>query len=411
MAGTPTLDELADELYALPPDQFVAARDERARAARATGDRSLASQLAGLRRPTTSAWVLNLLVRDQPELVDELLELGGELRRAQRELRGPELRELAGQRQRVVAALVRAARQQAALVGSPVSTETGYEVEQTLHAALADPDVAQQVRTGRLVKPIQVTGFEGEPTGPAAGDAAAPAGSAGAGGAAGTAGSAGAAGSADAGGAAGAGGSGGSGGGATRAAERDGGTAGDGTGPAGDGTSPAGSGGGPTGRGDPAGAVAAGAGAAAGGAGGAGARQSGGPAAAAGGSRQDAAQRRRQERAQAEQDRAAQEAARRQADRSRLQAARDAAQADLEAAEVELQDAAGRLAAAERARTDAADLVARLEEELNTARRSQRDSGGRLRDAQRRQERASRGRDGAARRLAEAAARLDAHRG
>jgi hypothetical protein len=162
--GGGAADNAADELYGLPPEGFIAARDERVRAARAAGDRELAARLGELRRPTTSAWVLNLLVRDQPELLEQLLGLGAELREAQRELRGPALRELAGQRQRVVAELVRTARRRAADAGHPVTTETGYEVEQTLHAALADPDVAREVCAGHLVRPVTVTGF-GEGTG------------------------------------------------------------------------------------------------------------------------------------------------------------------------------------------------------------------------------------------------------
>jgi hypothetical protein len=350
VAGNPTLDELADELYTLPPEQFVATRDERSRAARSAGDRGLASQLAGLRRPTTSAWVLNLLVRDQPGLLDQLLELGAELVRAQRELRGSQLRELAGQRQRVVAELVRAARRRAAEAGHPASAETGYEVEQTLHAALADPAVARQVCSGRLVRPVTVSGFGVEPATPPSGTA--------------TAGEPGAA--AD-------GAPTGAGDGAPEAA---GDTRED---PADDGRT-----GGERGQ--------------------RGAQPPDRP-------QPDAAQRRQQERARAEEERADREAARRQAERGRLQATRDAAQADLEGAEVDLLDAAHRLAAAEQARTDAADLVLRLEEQLNTARRAQRESGSQLRDAQRRHEAATRGRDGAARRLAEASTRLDAHRG
>ena len=51
------------------------------------------------------------------------------------------------------------ARREAAEAGHPVSTEIGYEVEQTLHAALADPDVAREVCGGRLVRPVERTGF------------------------------------------------------------------------------------------------------------------------------------------------------------------------------------------------------------------------------------------------------------
>ena len=156
------MDSAADELYGLPPEEFTGARDERVRAAREAGDRKLAAALGKLRRPTVSAWVLNLLIRDQPEVAEQLVELGAELRRAQEQLSGPALRELATQRQRLVSALVRSARKLAAEAGHPVSAATGFELEQTLHAALADPDVAAEVGSGRLAKPASRTGFEAE---------------------------------------------------------------------------------------------------------------------------------------------------------------------------------------------------------------------------------------------------------
>ncbi|MFI9549933.1 hypothetical protein ACIHAR_39560 [Streptomyces sp. NPDC052016] len=70
------LDAVADELYALPPGEFTAARDEHAKAARATGDRELADQTRRLRRPTQAAWASNLLVREDPDEVERLLQLG-----------------------------------------------------------------------------------------------------------------------------------------------------------------------------------------------------------------------------------------------------------------------------------------------------------------------------------------------
>lgn len=171
LTGSDSPDELvgeaADELYALSPEQFTAARDERVKAAREAGDRKLAAALGRLRRPTVSAWVLNLLVRDQPEVGEQLVELGGELRRAQEQLSGDALRELASQRQRLVAALVRSARRLAAAAGHPVSAATGFELEQTLHAALADPDVAAEVGSGRLARPASRTGFEAQAPAPA----------------------------------------------------------------------------------------------------------------------------------------------------------------------------------------------------------------------------------------------------
>jgi hypothetical protein len=154
-------DPLADivtDLYALPPDGFVAARNEAAKRAKAAGDRRLADEIGKLRRPTVGAWVVNRLARQRPELVDELLELGEALRSAQRDLRGDELRELSMRRRAVVAGLsreaVRLARRDHGRDNLPVA-----EIEATLAAALADPAVAEQVRTGRLVKTVAYAGF------------------------------------------------------------------------------------------------------------------------------------------------------------------------------------------------------------------------------------------------------------
>jgi hypothetical protein len=164
------VDQAAGELYGLAPEEFTAARDEQVRAARAAGNRRLAAALGRLRRPTVSAYVLNLLVRDQPEVAEQLVALGEELRRAQEELSGPALRQLATQRAQLVGALVRSARKIAADAGHPVSQAVQYELEQTLHAALADPDVAAEVGSGRLTRAASRTGFDAaapEPAKPA----------------------------------------------------------------------------------------------------------------------------------------------------------------------------------------------------------------------------------------------------
>ncbi|MYW16342.1 hypothetical protein GT039_12205, partial [Streptomyces sp. SID2955] len=104
------LDTVADELYGLRPEEFVAARDRHALAAREAGDRSLAEEIRALRRPSLAAWVSNLLVRRQPEEVEPLLGLGERLRRAHRELDGEQLRELARRQNEVIGALGRQAR-------------------------------------------------------------------------------------------------------------------------------------------------------------------------------------------------------------------------------------------------------------------------------------------------------------
>ncbi|MER6739120.1 hypothetical protein, partial [Streptomyces puniciscabiei] len=148
------LDTVADELYGLQPEEFVAARDRRALDARKAGDQALAKEIGALRRPSLAAWAGNLLVRRQPEEVQPLLDLGESLRRAHRELDGPQLRKLVRRQSEVIGALGRQARRLAAEAGRPVGEGVQREVEETLHAVLADPEAAREWAAGRLVKPL-----------------------------------------------------------------------------------------------------------------------------------------------------------------------------------------------------------------------------------------------------------------
>jgi hypothetical protein len=154
------LDEVAAQLYGAPPEEFTAARTEAVKAARAAGERDLAREIGALRRPTVGAWLVNLLAHRRPDLIGDLLALGTAMRTAQRNLRGDELRELSVRRKAMVTSLAREARALAVAEGRGVrDTLPLAEVEATLVAALADDEVAEQVRLGRLVKTVEYAGF------------------------------------------------------------------------------------------------------------------------------------------------------------------------------------------------------------------------------------------------------------
>ena len=147
------LADLADRLYALPPEEFTAARDEAAKA-----DRELGKQIKALRKPTVSAHLVNSLVRTEPALLDELLALGPALAQAQRDSDGEAVRTLGDQRRQLVTAVAdRAAR----LADGPVSAAVRAEVAGTLEAGLAEPSSAEAVRSGRLVRALTFAGFGG----------------------------------------------------------------------------------------------------------------------------------------------------------------------------------------------------------------------------------------------------------
>lgn len=153
------VDEVADELYTVRPDAFAAARDEQVRKARAQGNTALAKELGKLRRPTISAWLINLLWRDQREVLEQLFELADSMSRAQAEAAGEELRQLMTVRRQLELTLIRRAHTLAEEAGVNVTDTVEREAQETLAAALAQPEVAEEVRTGRLVKPASYAGF------------------------------------------------------------------------------------------------------------------------------------------------------------------------------------------------------------------------------------------------------------
>ncbi|MEQ8145072.1 hypothetical protein [Streptomyces sp. OP7] len=136
------VEAVLDELYALPPSDFVARREERAAAAR-TGRRAEdARRIHAARRPTLAAWAANLLRRSRPDEARQFLELGQALREAYATLDPSGLKELSAQRRRIVSELSRQAAQLARTAGHPLSDAVQRDVETTLRAVLADPEAA-----------------------------------------------------------------------------------------------------------------------------------------------------------------------------------------------------------------------------------------------------------------------------
>lgn len=149
---------IADELYALPLGEFTAERDRLAREHR-KGDRALSEAVKGLRKASLSAWVVNLLVRRDPDQVDQVLTVGEALREAQSSLDAAQLRELTRQRRQLTAAVTTSARRLARAEGVRVTEQVAEQVEATLTAAMLDAEAARAVRSGLLVAAVSATGL------------------------------------------------------------------------------------------------------------------------------------------------------------------------------------------------------------------------------------------------------------
>ncbi|THA86964.1 hypothetical protein [Streptomyces sp. A0592] len=154
------VDAVAAELYGLRPEEFTAARDARAAAARKAGQRAEAQRIAALHRPTRAVWAANRLARADADQARHLLEIGQGLREAHRTLSGEDLRKLSHQQHVVIAAMAGEARRLAGEAGEELSAGVQREVEQILRSVLADPGAAEAWARGVLAKaPPQAVGF------------------------------------------------------------------------------------------------------------------------------------------------------------------------------------------------------------------------------------------------------------
>ncbi len=148
---------IADELYGLPLPEFTPARDARAKELKGT---PLAVQVKALRKPSTAAWVVNLLVRRDTDQVEQVLTVGAALREAQASMSAEELRALSRQRRQLTAAVTTQARRIAREEGTRVTEAVADQVEATLTAAMVDERCGLALRSGMLTGALTSTGLD-----------------------------------------------------------------------------------------------------------------------------------------------------------------------------------------------------------------------------------------------------------
>jgi len=150
------------DLFAVPPAEFVAARDALAKELRAAGRDAEAKEVASLRRPTAPVWAVNQLARRASKELDELLESSERVRRDQlRGASGDELRTAMAAQREAMARLERAAEQilrGAGLQSSPAALRT---VQSTLQAAATGSrEMREQLREGTMREALGPAGFD-----------------------------------------------------------------------------------------------------------------------------------------------------------------------------------------------------------------------------------------------------------
>ncbi|OII36186.1 hypothetical protein BIV02_03200 [Curtobacterium sp. MMLR14_014] len=149
--------DVARELLLVAPQDFVAERTARQRAVR-KDDRALATAIGKLRKPAPAAWVIDLLAHDGA--LDDAVDLGPALRKAQADADPDAIRTLRRQRAEVVDALAQAGADLTSDAGHPVTPAVLEQVRSTIEAAMADPHAGAAVRSGLLVTALESVGFD-----------------------------------------------------------------------------------------------------------------------------------------------------------------------------------------------------------------------------------------------------------
>jgi hypothetical protein len=151
-----------DELYHGPLEEFTPGRNELAKSLRSDGDAEAADWVRGLQKPSRAAWLVNQMAVRKPKDVTRLLKVGDELRAAQEEMLSgsadrAKLREAASAEQETIDSLLGTAEAIGREHG--VGAQILTKVEDTLRAASADPELAEAIEKGRLVREQRASGI------------------------------------------------------------------------------------------------------------------------------------------------------------------------------------------------------------------------------------------------------------
>lgn len=153
-----SVERTADELYGLPLEDFVTARNARAKELRGAGHREEAEAVRKLQKPTLPSWVVNQLARGRELDVRRLAKAGEALQKEPTDAAG--FAEARREEADVIRRLLRAARNVLEAGGRPASGTTLERVGTNLRAAAVSDDQRDALLRGRLVEDLEPAGFE-----------------------------------------------------------------------------------------------------------------------------------------------------------------------------------------------------------------------------------------------------------
>ncbi len=159
----PPANEPGDELYALPLQSFIAARNALAATLKKDGRTEDAERVRTLPRPSVSAWTVNHLYWHQRPLFDALITAGELFRDAQQAQlagKGGDLIAALDARREAVAALTKVAAHALHEAGNSPTADMMRRVTTTLEALATHGRGPDAPRHGRLMADVPPPGFE-----------------------------------------------------------------------------------------------------------------------------------------------------------------------------------------------------------------------------------------------------------
>ncbi len=145
-----------DELYALPLEEFTAARNELVRQLQDAGDKGSAKEVRSFRKPTLAAWAVNQLAHRHPDELRKLMDLRDRLASGD----ASALRAASTERRKLVASLTDHARAILEESGHSPGSATLAGVSKSLLAGGTETE-RELILAGRLTRELAPSGFEG----------------------------------------------------------------------------------------------------------------------------------------------------------------------------------------------------------------------------------------------------------
>ncbi|HEX2149343.1 MAG TPA: hypothetical protein VHI31_04105 [Actinomycetota bacterium] len=151
----------AEPLFELPPEEFTAERDRIAKELKKQGDDDAAASVKALKRPSVTAYALNLVSRKDPGLIEALLDADQSLRTAKSRA---EMDSAKAERQKAISSISGKATDLLSAQERPVTAQVRERLTETLLAVATDDATRELLRTGRLLKEAEAGGFGGPVT-------------------------------------------------------------------------------------------------------------------------------------------------------------------------------------------------------------------------------------------------------